>query len=324
VSTNHTFVLNGKRVNVDCDGDVRVLWVLRDLLGVTGPKYGCGLDVCKACTSHINGKAFHPCSVSIKEINASDQITTIEGLADSVGMDLHPVQQAWLDFDVAQCGYCQPGQIMTAVDLINRAQADGRPITDADLDALRNVCRCGTYFRIREAIKSASVKPGCPPATGKLQGKSLGLLELGMTRQQARHAFRKSETRGKHFEDFFCVAPRGVRVGYASPALLRSLPEHERHRYRGRVIWASTANDHYNVHGVKPGASVASARKHLKLTGPFHVGKNYWYLAPNGVSTAVLKTRHGVVEEIGIGDKSLTKGHKAQHAFLNSFKNSAT
>jgi isoquinoline 1-oxidoreductase alpha subunit len=117
VSENHTFILNGKRVSVECDGQVRVLWVLRDLLGVHGPKYGCGLNVCKACTSHINGKAFHPCSVSISKIKATDEIVTIEGLAASVGKDLHPMQQAWLDYDVAQCGYCQPGQIMTAVSL---------------------------------------------------------------------------------------------------------------------------------------------------------------------------------------------------------------
>jgi isoquinoline 1-oxidoreductase alpha subunit len=153
---SHTFILNGKQVSVDCDDDVRLLWVLRDLLGVTGPKYGCGLDVCKACTSHINGKAFNPCSVSVSNIKATDQIVTIEGLAASVGKDLHPMQQAWLDIDVAQCGYCQPGQIMEAVALVNEAKAQGRSITDDDLDGIRNVCRCGTYPRIREAISSAA------------------------------------------------------------------------------------------------------------------------------------------------------------------------
>jgi isoquinoline 1-oxidoreductase alpha subunit len=152
----HTFSVNGKPVSVDCDDDVRLLWVLRDLLGVTGPKYGCGLDVCKACTSHINGKAFNPCSVSVSNIKATDQIVTIEGLAASVGKDLHPMQQAWLDIDVAQCGYCQPGQIMEAVALVNEAKAQGRSITDDDLDGIRNVCRCGTYPRIREAISSAA------------------------------------------------------------------------------------------------------------------------------------------------------------------------
>ncbi len=151
VST-HTFVLNGEPVSVDVADDVRLLWVLRDVLGVTGPKYGCGLDVCKACTSHINGKAFNPCSVQVKDIRPTDEITTIEGLPATVGKDLHPMQEAWLDSDVAQCGYCQPGQIMTAVAKVRQARAEGREVTDADLDEIRNICRCGTYHRIREAI----------------------------------------------------------------------------------------------------------------------------------------------------------------------------
>jgi isoquinoline 1-oxidoreductase alpha subunit len=149
----HTFILNGEQVTVDCADDVRLLWVLRDLLGVTGPKYGCALDVCKACTSHINGKAFNPCSVRVSDIQPADQITTIEGLPGTVGAALHPMQQAWLDNDVAQCGYCQPGQIMAAVALVKEVAAEGRDITDADLDTLRNICRCGTYSRIREAIR---------------------------------------------------------------------------------------------------------------------------------------------------------------------------
>src|SRR5438067_11699518 len=103
-------MLNGERVSVDADDDVRLLWVLRDLLGITGPKYGCGLDVCKACTSHINGEAFNPCSVPVSALRDTDEITTIEGLAATADAELHPMQQAWLDFDVAQCGYCQPGQ----------------------------------------------------------------------------------------------------------------------------------------------------------------------------------------------------------------------
>jgi isoquinoline 1-oxidoreductase alpha subunit len=150
---NHTFILNGKQVTVDVDDDVRLLWVLRDILGVTGPKYGCGLHVCKACTSHINGKAFNPCSVPVSQIESTDEITTIEGLPATVGKALHPMQQAWLDGDVAQCGYCQPGQIMAAVALVKKVKAEGRSITDDDLDSLRNICRCGTYSRIRAAIK---------------------------------------------------------------------------------------------------------------------------------------------------------------------------
>ena len=154
----HTVILNGKQVSVEAEDDVRLLWVLRDLLGVTGPKYGCGLGVCKACTSHINGKAFNPCSVPVSDIKPSDEITTIEGLAASVGQELHPMQEAWLDVDVAQCGYCQPGQIMEAVSLVNETRAAGREITDADLDGIRNVCRCGTYPRIRQAIQQGAAK----------------------------------------------------------------------------------------------------------------------------------------------------------------------
>ena len=153
-----TFILNGQPVSVDVADDVRLLWVLRDLLGVTGPKYGCGLNVCKACTSHINGKAFNPCSVPVSAIKADDEITTIEGLPATVGQDLHPMQEAWLETDVAQCGFCQPGQIMTAVALVRKVKAEGRAITDADLDSIRNICRCGTYSRIRTAIKTGAAK----------------------------------------------------------------------------------------------------------------------------------------------------------------------
>ncbi|MCW2846099.1 MAG: (2Fe-2S)-binding protein [Marmoricola sp.] len=152
----HTFILNGKPVTVDVHDDVRLLWVIRDIVGLTGPKYGCGINVCKACTSHLNGKAFNPCSVRVADVKATDKVTTIEGLADTVPGDLHPMQEAWLEYDVAQCGYCQPGQIMAAVAKVKQARAAGHEITDADLDEIRNVCRCGTYSRIREAIKAGS------------------------------------------------------------------------------------------------------------------------------------------------------------------------
>ncbi|MFJ9128155.1 (2Fe-2S)-binding protein [Streptomyces sp. NPDC102340] len=152
----HTFTLNGERITVEAEDDVRLLWVLRDLLGVTGPKYGCGIGVCQACTSHINGNAFNPCSVPVSRIGEDDEVTTIEGLPATVGRELHPMQEAWLERDVAQCGYCQPGQIMAAVATVRKVRDEGREITEADLDAIRNVCRCGTYNRIREAIKSGA------------------------------------------------------------------------------------------------------------------------------------------------------------------------
>ncbi|TDB93499.1 (2Fe-2S)-binding protein [Actinomadura sp. 7K534] len=154
----HTFRLNGKQITVEVEDDVRLLWVLRDLLGVTGPKYGCGIGVCQACTSHVNGKAVNICSVPVSRIGPDDEVTTIEGLPATVGRELHPMQEAWLEQDVAQCGYCQPGQIMSAVAKVRQVRAEGREITDADLDELRNICRCGTYSRIREAIKSAADK----------------------------------------------------------------------------------------------------------------------------------------------------------------------
>ena len=146
---NYTFNVNGNSVNVDAPADLALLWVLRDKLGITGPKYGCGTDVCKACTCLINGKAVTTCVTRISSV-AGKNVTTIEGLAN--GDILHPVQQAWLDRDVPQCGFCQPGQIMAAVDLLRRTKNP----SDADIDAIENVCRCGTYGRIREAIKAAA------------------------------------------------------------------------------------------------------------------------------------------------------------------------
>ncbi|MDT0398262.1 MULTISPECIES: 2Fe-2S iron-sulfur cluster-binding protein [Streptomyces] len=152
----HTFRLNGEQVTVDVPDDERLLWVLRDVLGVTGPKYGCGINVCKACTSHLNGRAANPCAIPVKELRPSDEVTTIEGLPATVGAELHPMQEAWLDLDVAQCGYCQPGQIMAAVALVRRVGEEGRTITEADLDGIRNICRCGTYPRIRRAIRAGA------------------------------------------------------------------------------------------------------------------------------------------------------------------------
>ena len=146
---NYNFTVNGSAVSVDAPAGMALLWVLRDKLGITGPKYGCGLNVCKACTCLVNGKAVQTCVTKVASVRGK-KVTTIEGLAN--GTTLHPVQQAWLDRDVPQCGFCQPGQIMAAVDLLARTKNP----TDADIDAIENVCRCGTYGRIREAIKAAA------------------------------------------------------------------------------------------------------------------------------------------------------------------------
>ena len=146
---NYAFKLNGKNVNVDAPADMPLLWVLRDLLGVTGPKYGCGVGVCRACTCHVNGSAVQVCTLTAADV-VGKTVTTIEGLAPNGG--LHPVQQAWIDEDVAQCGFCQPGQIMQAAALLKSK----RNPSDSDIDQIMNVCRCGTYCRIRKAIKRAA------------------------------------------------------------------------------------------------------------------------------------------------------------------------
>jgi isoquinoline 1-oxidoreductase alpha subunit len=147
----YTLAVNGETHTLNLPADMPLLWVLRDKLGITGPKYGCGIGVCRACTSHLDGNEIQPCTVPLAEA-AGREVTTIEGLAD--GDELHPVQEAWLEQDVAQCGYCQPGQIMAAVALLKRTPNP----TDADIDRIENVCRCGSYFRIREAIKKAAAR----------------------------------------------------------------------------------------------------------------------------------------------------------------------
>ncbi len=149
----YSFQLNGKTVHVDAPANLPALWAIRDKLGVTGPKYGCGINVCKACTSHLNGAAVQLCNTATADL-AGQQVTTIEGLADTAPGDLHPVQEAWIENDVAQCGYCQPGQIMSAAAML----ATNPNPTDADIDAMINVCRCGSYHRIRQAIKAAAAK----------------------------------------------------------------------------------------------------------------------------------------------------------------------
>ena len=141
--------VNGRTFHVDVAGDTPLLWVLREQIGLTGTKYGCGIAQCGACTVHINGEAMRSCSVPVGTIDGAT-ITTIEGLsADST----HAVQQAWLAEDVPQCGYCQSGQIMAAAAFL----ASHPKPSDADIDAnLTNICRCGTYERIRRAIHRAA------------------------------------------------------------------------------------------------------------------------------------------------------------------------
>jgi isoquinoline 1-oxidoreductase subunit alpha len=145
-----TLIVNGQSHNVDVEPDTPLLWVLRDTLGMTGTKYGCGIAQCGACTVHINGVATRSCSVPLSDV-AGKEITTIEGLAAN-GV-LHKVQQAWFEHDVPQCGYCQSGMIMAVADLL---KSKPKP-TDADIDAaITNICRCGTFQQVRAAIHAAA------------------------------------------------------------------------------------------------------------------------------------------------------------------------
>jgi hypothetical protein len=159
----------------------------------------------------------------------------------------------------------------------------------------------------------------CPAAAGKLSGQTLGPIKLGESKTQARKAFAHSSKRGQRYEDFFCLTPIGIRVGYPSPKILEVLPARERSKYAGRVIWISTSSAHYALDGIRPGASVAAATKKLKLGKAFVIGINDWYFAPAGSATAIFKARDGLIEEIGIADKELTKGRNTQRTFLTSF-----
>lgn len=144
--------VNGKKHQLDVEAEMPLLWVLRDELGITGPKYGCGIAMCGACTVHVDGMAVRSCSLQVGDVGG--EVTTIEGLGSPQA--LHAVQAAWIELQVAQCGYCQPGQIMAAASLL----ATNAEPTDEDIDGAMsaNLCRCGTYPRIRLAVKAAAAK----------------------------------------------------------------------------------------------------------------------------------------------------------------------
>lgn len=145
--------INGKVAVVNSSGDTPLLWVLRDELKLTGTKFGCGRGLCGACTVHLNGVETRSCQTTIELLEPDDEVTTIEGLSKD---NLHPVQEAWIEQDVPQCGYCQSGQIMTAVAFLKR---NNNP-NDEEIDSAMkmNICRCGTYQRIRKAMHSSSEK----------------------------------------------------------------------------------------------------------------------------------------------------------------------
>ena len=145
-----TLKVNGQTHTLDIEPDMPLLWAIRDEIGLTGTKFGCGIAQCGACTVHIDGQAMRSCSVTVATA-VGKEITTIEGLASPDGK-LHPVQAAWIAEDVPQCGYCQSGQIMAASALLKQKPNP----TDADIDGITNICRCGTYIRIRRAIHRAA------------------------------------------------------------------------------------------------------------------------------------------------------------------------
>ncbi len=160
----------------------------------------------------------------------------------------------------------------------------------------------------------------CPAASGSLHGTTLGRIHLGMTRTKARHVYRHSSDRGQRYKDFFCLTPIGIRTGYPSPQLLKTLSRAERRRVTGRVIWASTANPRYSLNGIRPGATITAAQAKLHLGRPFRIGLNEWYLGRFGSATAVLKVRHGLVEEVGIAERSLTRTRRAERTLMGSFE----
>lgn len=142
--------INKKKYDLDVDPQMPLLWVLRDVVGLTGTKYGCGMAQCGACTVHLNGDAIRSCLMPISAV-AGKEITTIEGLSEN---NDHPLQQAWMEMDVPQCGYCQTGQIMTAAALLRK---NSNPSDQDIVNAMQgNICRCGTYLRIQKAVKKAA------------------------------------------------------------------------------------------------------------------------------------------------------------------------
>ena len=163
--------VNGKKVTVDVEPDMPLLWVLRDFAGLKGTKFGCGMALCGACTVHLNGQPIRSCQTPVSSLAKSAKLTTIEGISD--GVTLHGVQQAWIEEQVPQCGYCQSGQIMSAVALL---KTNPDP-TDEDINSamIGNLCRCGTYDRIRKAIHRAAdlskTSGGGSQKVGKAGGK---------------------------------------------------------------------------------------------------------------------------------------------------------
>jgi hypothetical protein len=172
---------------------------------------------------------------------------------------------------------------------------------------------------VRKNTQACAACNGCPTATGRLSGDTLGLVKLGMTRAQVVSKYARRSARGTRDWDYFCASPIGVRVAYASNALLHTLSTQQQSAVRGRVVLALTANPFYALEGVRPGTSLRAAAKTLHTTAVMRVGANDWYMAPNGSTTAIVKVREGIVEEIGTATKRVTQNRTAQLTFIKSF-----
>lgn len=211
-----------------------------------------------------------------------------------------------------------------ATDYASYLSAVGQAELQAPEVSAEPVLECYVFASCRQTTSSGSPTSGssrfsCSSPTGRIARRSLGPVSLGMTRAQTTRLFASFSTRGHRYEDFFCPTSRGIRVGYASPALLRQLDTDARRGLSGRVVLVLTASTHYAIRGVHAESRLATARRHLKLQPVFHVGQNDWYLAADGEVRAVLKVRRGVVQEIGIADNDLTAPRRRAAAFLRSF-----
>jgi hypothetical protein len=167
----------------------------------------------------------------------------------------------------------------------------------------------------------AGATAGCPAASGRLTGRSLGPLQIGMTRSRARHLLRKWSTRGHRYMDFFCLSPIGIRDAYADPALVRTLRRSQRRREQGRIVWILSSNPHYALRGVRPGTRLTKrVARRLRISRPYRIGRNTWYVTANGRNPGLIKVRRGYIEEIGLTDRRFTHGAAATLRLLRAFR----
>ena len=303
----HTFAVRETRDGV-VGGPATVAWTVTDVpapVNVSPPVLSGGNQSGDTLTCSQGAWKHHPTSFSY---SWSRNGTPIQG-ADSPTYVLSTADE---------------GQTITCTVTASRLTKSGTG-TSSGTSVGSGAGAASTDVKLGTSKSSAPVNvylprvKGCPAAAGGLRSRRLGPVRLGMTRKQAKQAFPRSSTHNKRYEQFFCFTPIGVRVGYASPKLLRTLPASERRGLRGHVIWASTSNAHYAFNGVRVGSTLSSARRRLGGGNLFHVGLNHWFFAREGSITLVLKVRRGTVRELGIANHSLTRGRRAQRRFIRSF-----